>query len=223
MVPNQDDVEKWLQQADQRGARTVRTGAIFPTAASAFLDAGFHVVDTLTLLARRFTDRPLTASTAGTAGTDDVPARVAPRVRVGDPVRLRRLRPSMLIEAATIDRRAFSAPWANDTTALGDIMTATPQHRSRSVHINGRMVAFSISGRADHAGYVQRLAVDPSARRQGVASVLLDDALHWMRRRGVEQALVNTASNNRPALALYESVGFQQQPGSLLILEQRLR
>lgn len=208
MMPTSADIASWIAEANQRGARTVRTGAIFPNAAAPFLEAGFHVADTLTLLALHLRNRP-------TSGPR--------RVRLGGPVRLRRLRPSMLVEAAEIDRRAFSSPWSNDTSALADIMTATPYHRSRSVHLDGRMVAFSISGRADRSGYVQRLAVDPSARRRGFANVLLDDALHWMRRRDVEQAMVNTAFDNRPALALYESAGFDQRPDSLLILEQALR
>jgi ribosomal protein S18 acetylase RimI-like enzyme len=84
------------------------------------------------------------------------------------------------------------------------------------------MVAFSISGRADRTGYVQRLAVDPSARRQGLASLLLDDARRWMQRRNVERVMVNTAEDNRAALALYESFGFARQPGSLQILERTL-
>lgn len=209
MVPTTADIEKWIDEANQRGARTVRTGAIFPNAAAVFLDAGFHVADSLTLLALHVGDH--------------IPTNAPRRVRTGGPVRLRRLRPSMLAEAAEIDRRAFSAPWANDTAALADIMTATPYHRSRSVHVDGRMVAFSISGRADRSGYVQRLAVDPSARRRGFAHMLLDDALRWMHRRDVDQAMVNTAVDNRPALALYESVGFEHRPGSLLILEQALR
>jgi ribosomal protein S18 acetylase RimI-like enzyme len=35
--------------------------------------------------------------------------------------------------------------------------------------------------------------------------------------------MVNTAADNRPALALYESFGFERQPGALLILERALR
>jgi peptide alpha-N-acetyltransferase len=85
------------------------------------------------------------------------------------------------------------------------------------------MVAFSISGRADRSGYVQRLAVDPSARRRRFAQLLLDDALRWMHRRDVSRVMVNTAADNRPALALYESIGFERQPGALLILERALR
>lgn len=187
----------------------MRTGAIFPIASAPFLDAGFQVADTLTLLSLDI--------------DANAPSSSSRRARTNGPIRLRRLRPTMLAEAAEIDRRAFSAPWANDTSGLADIMTATPYHRSRSVHLDGRMVAFSICGRSGRLGYVQRLAVDPSARRRGFANMLLDDALHWMRRRDVKQAMVNTAFDNRAALALYESVGFDQQPDSLLILEQALR
>jgi len=209
MVPNPHDIAAWIAEADRSQALTVRTGALFPNATAAFLDAGFHVADTLTLLACRLAD---------IAAAED-----SRRVRAGGPARVRRLRPAMLADAAEIDRRAFSSPWANDTTALADIMSATPFHRSRSVYVDGRMVAFSISGRAGRSGYVQRLAVDPSARRQGFAQLLLDDAVQWMQRRGVDEAMVNTAATNRPALSLYESSGFEQQTGPLLILERSVR
>lgn len=203
MVPTAADIADWIADATERGARVVRTGALFPNATEAFLESGFEVADTLALLAR--------PATPGTA----------PRARGA--VRLRRLRPTMLAEAATIDRRSFSAPWANDAAALADIMSATPYHRSRSVHVDGRMVAFSISGRADRAGYIQRLAVDPSARRHGFAQLLLDDAVRWMSRRDVSEVMVNTAADNHPALALYESFGFAREPGALLILQRALR
>lgn len=209
MEPSVSEVGGWVDEAADQGAHIVRTGALFPNAAPAFLDAGFHQVDTLALLALDLHEP---------ARSTDVRRR-----STNAQVRLRRLRPAMLNECAEIDRRSFSTPWANDTGALADIMTATPYHRSRSVHLDGRMVGFSISGRADRTGYVQRLAVDPSARRRGLANVLLGDALRWMRRRDITRALVNTAVDNHPALALYESVGFERQPGSLVILERALR
>ncbi|HUS41294.1 MAG TPA: GNAT family N-acetyltransferase [Ilumatobacteraceae bacterium] len=203
MVPTTSDVGDWIADATELGARLVRTGALFPNATGAFLESGFQVADSLALLTRSATPRT------------NPPARGA--------VRLRRLRPTMLSEAAAIDRRSFASPWANDASALGDIMTATPYHRSRSIDVDGRMVAFSISGRADRSGYIQRLAVDPSARRHGFAHLLIDDAVRWMSRRGVSDVMVNTAANNHAALALYDSVGFERQPGTLLILERALR
>ena len=209
MEPSSADVTAWVKQTTEQGARAVRTGALFPNAAPAFVEHGFRVADTLTLLARDLRE-PITST--------------HPSRRRGDTVatRLRRLRPAMLDEAAAIDRRSFSTPWANDSTALADILRATPYHRSRAVWSDRRMVGFAISGRADRSGYVQRLAVDPSARRSGIAAVLVDDALQWMQRRNVSNAMVNTAAENLPALALYESFGFERQPVSLVILERAL-
>ncbi len=213
MVPTTTDIAEWVAEAVATGAAIVRTGALFPDSTAPFLESGFRVADTLTLLERALADREPVSPAPGRG-----PIRQAPGT-----VRLRRLRASMLREAAEIDRRSFSSPWANDASTLADIMTATPYHRSRSVHLDGRMVAFSISGRADRSGYVQRLAVDPGARRRRFARVLLDDALRWMQRRDVSRVMVNTAADNRPALALYESIGFERQPGALLILERVLR
>jgi ribosomal protein S18 acetylase RimI-like enzyme len=213
MVPTGADVDDWLQQSIAGGSARVRTGALFPDSTAPFLDAGFHVIDTLTLL----------AVDLDAAATPTQPTGSSPSPRSTGSVRLRRLRPAMLHEAAEIDRRSFSAKWANDRTALDDITAATPHHRSRSIHVARRMAAFSISGRANRVGYVQRLAVDPSARRQGYGRLLLDDALHWMRRREVTRVLVNTATDNHAALRLYRSAGFVEQPGELVILERGLR
>lgn len=208
MVPSSDDIAAWIDDAHRRGARAVRTGALFPVSTAAFLAAGFQPVDSLTLLEQRLD----TANTAAVRGSTSTAAAS----------RMRRLRPSMLHESAAIDGRSFARTWSNDAAALADIMSATPHHRSRSIHQDGRMVAFSISGRADRTGYIQRLAVDPSARRRGLARVLVIDALRWMQRRDVERAMVNTASDNAAALALYRSLGFEAREEPLLILEREL-
>ena len=208
MVPDRDHVDSWVADARAQGATALRTGALFPPSAPAFLAAGFEVIDTLSLLELDHRSSP--------------PAR--DRNTVGRPAaRLRRLRPSQLDDAAIVDRHAFSAPWANNAAALHDIVTATPRYRARCVRQDGQMVAFSISGRASTWGYLQRLAVDPSARRSGLARLLVADALDWMRRRNVERVLVNTATDNVAALTLYRSLGFIERPERLTILERSLQ
>lgn len=216
MVPTATDVAGWMAMAAARNARLLRTGALFPNSVEAFLEAGFEVADTLALLV----GTPAHLATAHLS----IPHRSGAHRSGDEPnARMRRLRPSMLSEAAAIDRRAFPAPWANDAIALGDILAATPHHRSRSVHVDGRMVAFCISGRADQYGYIQRLAVDPTMQRRGFALTLLDDAVRWMIRRDVQQVMLNTAVDNLPALALYESIGLHRQADPLLVLELSLR
>lgn len=201
MVPTHADVRRWIARGRSTGARAIRTGALFPPSTPAFLDAGFGVIDTLRLLE-----------------LDLMPDRAPLRRRSSSaPERLRR---RQLDEAAEIDRRSFAPPWSNDAAALGDIVDATPRTRARCIRLDGRMVAFAINGRAGETGYVQRLAVDPSGRRQGFASLLLDDAVGWMRRHHVARVLVNTAIGNEPATSLYQSSGFVERPERLHILER---
>lgn len=203
MVPGHDDVRAWLTTARERGLRGVRTGALFPSSTGAFLAAGFVEIDSLRLLRL------------------DLPAEPAGRSRRAMAARrgpTRRLSTSRLAEAATIDERAFGRPWCNDVASLDAIRAATPHHRSRMVVEDGAVAGFAICGRAGTRGYVQRLAVDPPARRRGVARDLVTDGLAWMRRHRVRTALVNTGTGNDAALALYESFDFEPQ-GELKVLE----
>ena len=95
MVPTTTDVARWVAEAAATGAAVVRTGALFPDSTAPFLESGFRVADTLTLLDRALPGRtPVTRS-----------PRSGPIPQAAGAVRLRRLRPSMLHEAAEIDRR----------------------------------------------------------------------------------------------------------------------
>jgi ribosomal-protein-alanine N-acetyltransferase len=201
MVPGADDVESWIAEARTQGARALRTGALFPPSTPAFVAHGFTPIDELSLL----------ELAVGNERLDD---------HAG--ARVRRLGASQIEAAAAVDGRAFAAPWANDGAALIDIIRATPRSRARYVQLEGRLVAFSISGQAATTGYVQRLAVDPAVRRRGLARLLLGDALDWMRRRNIERVLVNTATDNVAALDLYRSFGFEERAEHLTIFERTL-
>ncbi|HSL74267.1 MAG TPA: GNAT family N-acetyltransferase [Ilumatobacteraceae bacterium] len=211
MVPDHDDIRRWIADARSSGARAIRTGALFPPSTPAFVDAGFVAIDSLRLLELDLDTIERYRSTA-----------LAPASTVPEPAKFVRLRPSHLGDAAAVDRASFAAPWANDASALADILAATPHTRARGVRADGRLVAFIISGRAGDWGYVQRLAVDPSARRSGLATILLRDATAWMRRRRVRRVLVNTAVDNHPATELYRTFGFVERAERLTILERSL-
>jgi ribosomal protein S18 acetylase RimI-like enzyme len=204
MVPTADDVRRWIEMAEDRCARIIRTGALFPASMPAFEAAGFSPIDTLALLERDLHDPVPPAGATGTW-------------------RMRRTRTIHLDAAAAVDREAFGPTWSNDVHALADIRRATPRHRCRHVEADGGMVAFALSGRAGSWGYVQRLAVEPAAQRRGLARLLVTDALRWMHRGGARRAMVNTASSNDAALALYRSLGFEVRPEQLTIAELALR
>jgi [ribosomal protein S18]-alanine N-acetyltransferase len=220
MVPSRADVDGWIVQARTGGLSAIRTGALFPSSVGPFIDAGFETIDRLALLETRLETRPdrraHAESSVTTGSRDQLTDRHNARVRT------RPLRGRRLAEAATIDRRAFTAPWGNDRTALADILQATPASRARFVAVDRTLAAFAISGVANRVGYLQRLAVDPSTQRRGLGRALVADSLDWMHRRGATTAMVNTAFDNAAALSLYDTFGFQRRPDPLLILELRL-
>ena len=52
------------------------------------------------------------------------------------------------------------------------------------------------------------LAVRPDQRGAGLGAILISGALDYLRDAGVDQAALCTQALNRPALALYEKLGF---------------
>lgn len=198
-TPTTTDVAAAVDHARRKGARAVRTSAMFPDAARIVLAEGFSTIDRLALLTVELAG--LDATTAASTGS------------------LGRMRPWHLTPCSHIDRDSFGLLWGNTAASLRDIRNATPWHRSRVARRDGKLVGFAISGAAADTGYVQRLAVAPDHRRHGLARLLVIDALDWMRGRGTTRALVNTGVGNDAALALYDSIGFTRLDQELTIAE----
>jgi ribosomal protein S18 acetylase RimI-like enzyme len=195
-VPTPEHYRIWSTTLAEHGFTRLRTGALSPRQAGQAERAGLRCVQELALL-------DLTV----------------PFVLTASGHRTKRLRPHELTTIAAIDLAAFGANWALDTEMLADIRQATPSHRARTVRVDGDVVAFLVSGRAARTGYVQRLAVDPAAHRQGIATSLLVDSMRWMRRARVTRAFVNTHIENDAALALYKRHGFVELPERLRVYE----
>jgi len=62
---------------------------------------------------------------------------------------------------------------------------------------------------SDAVGELKRLYVDPAFRSQGLARALVSAAIAAARRIGYTALVLDTLSSMRPAIALYESFGFQ--------------
>lgn len=195
-IPTPEHWHRWMRTLADHGFVAVRTGALAPRQAGPAERAGLRLVQELSLLDAA------------------APFEITPTAH-----RTHRLRAGDLATAADIDRSAFGDTWALDATMLADIRQATPAHRARVVRVDGHPVGFLISGRAARVGYVQRLAVHPSAHRQGIATSLLIDGLRWMRRARVRRAFVNTHVENAAALELYRRHGFVELPERLRVYE----
>jgi ribosomal protein S18 acetylase RimI-like enzyme len=189
LQPQVDEVVELLARLQHAGFARVRTSALGPLERSTFTAAGLEVLEELHLLRR-----PL---------REPLPRPSLP---------LHRAR--RLDEAVAVDRAAFDAGWRLDREGLHDARVATPHHRVRVY--GSPAVGYAVHGRAGRNGFVQRLAVHPSAQRRGIATALLLDGLRWLRRRRAADALVNTQVGNRRALALYVGLGFE-------VLDERLQ
>jgi ribosomal protein S18 acetylase RimI-like enzyme len=209
--PDAASIRQCVAELHDHGYESVLTSALSPAEQRPFLTCGFTAHEHLHLL-RHPLDRSgpllpdLTHHHRGSSG-----ARPPTRTRRG-----RRRDGDAVLE---VDHLAFSSFWRFDRAGLDDARNATPVSRFRVAVEGGALVGYAVTGRAGPISYLQRLAVHPDAQRRGVATMLVGDALQWARRRGARSMLVNTQEQNRPAVALYERLGFALEPEGLDVLE----
>ena len=191
-------VQACVDHLVSEGYRRVVTAALEPREQAVFADRGFSLLRSLTLLRLDLGETPLR--------------------RPPDPGhRLRRVRSRRAAEVLDVDHAAFDEFWRFDATALQEAIQATPQRLLRAT--SGLPAqAYALTGLANERGYIQRLAVVPSAHGQGLGTALLVDALRWLRRRGARTAYVNTQDDNIRAMALYRRHGFRPVPGGLAMM-----
>ena len=60
------------------------------------------------------------------------------------------------------------------------------------------------------AGVLHDLVVDPAERGRGVARMLLEAAVAWLRERGAPRVVLSTAERNEPAQRLFARAGFRR-------------
>ena len=194
-LPSAVFVRRCLDQLAARGFRRVITSALSPAEQAGFLGAGFEVHERLHLLEHDLR-----------------------HVARADLSALRRAGPEDHPRVLAVDGRAFPAFWRIDESSLREALNATPNSRFRVAVADGLVVGYAVTGRAGRRGFLQRLAVEPDRQRLGLGRALCIDALRWLRRWRVEQAVVNTQMGNQAALALYESLGFRREAAGLSVL-----
>ncbi|HET9059399.1 MAG TPA: N-acetyltransferase [Acidimicrobiales bacterium] len=207
-APSEQFVRRCLDLLKRQGYERVITGALSPREQPGFLAAGFDVYEQLHLLVLD-RDRPLPPTAPGP--------------------KLRRVFSRRVSGALELDAIAFDTFWRLDRAGLEEALKATPKRRFRVVlgEVPGQgrrsVIGYAICGASGSRGFVQRLAVAPAARRQGIGRRLLLDGLHWLRAQGAGQIAVNTQHGNQAALCLYKNVGFREDPDGLTVLSARLR
>jgi ribosomal protein S18 acetylase RimI-like enzyme len=222
--PSARAIAHCLERLRQQGYERAITSALALEEQAGFVESGFGVHEHLHLLARRL-DTPDAGERS--AGGLARPSRGLRRrgTQTLDGTRtatqLRRARRNDRPAVLRIDGLAFDAFWRFDHDGLREALTATPVARFR-VACDRDVVGYAVTGRSHDRGYLQRLAVHPDRQHEGIGRSLVLDALTWLRRRGTASVLVNTQESNHAALALYQDLGFTQEPHGLDVLERDL-
>lgn len=204
-IPSAAFVHRCLEQLAQRGYGRVVTSALSRPEQEGFRQNGFEVVEELHLLAHDLRRIP---------GPNPTPAPAAVIKRATDAHRHAVL---------AVDDRAFPPFWQLGDVGLDDAVNATPHSRFRvAVLPDHRVAGYAVTGRSARRGFLQRLAVDPEHRQQGIGQALVLDGLRWLRRWRVDRAVVNTQLDNTAALSLYEHLGFRREPSGLCVLARDL-
>lgn len=200
--PSEAFIRRCLDRLADQGFSRVITSALGPFEVGPFLGAGFQVDVRLTVLSHDLQELPA--------------------ARLPDSTRIRRARPGDEQAVLEVDRLAFKDFWQLEHAGLQDALAATPHVRYRVAAEDGRVLGYAITGRAARRGFLQRLAVHPERRRQGLARGLVLDGLRWLHRWRADQVVVNTQLDNWEALALYERLGFRPDDSGLAVLSAGL-
>jgi ribosomal-protein-alanine N-acetyltransferase len=120
-------------------------------------------------------------------------------------IRLRRLAYSDLPAVLAIERRAFQTPWS---LAMFVLELSKPSGICLAAARDGSLVGYLVCSRYADVWHLMNIAVDPEARRQGIARTLLerlfgeagDDARYTLEVR----------TSNHGAIAMYERFGFRR-------------
>jgi len=118
---------------------------------------------------------------------------------------IRRLAYADLPQVIAIERRAFPTPWS---LAMFVLELSKPSGICLAAHRDGRLVAYLVCSRYDRVWHIMNIAVDPDARRRGIATALLGQLLERAGGDGAQFTL-EVRQSNGPAIDLYQRFGFR--------------
>lgn len=108
--------------------------------------------------------------------------------------------------AFQIEKRAHAFPWSEQTFSSNQ----GERYLNYQLTIDGRMVAFAITQVVVDEATLFNIAVDPDFQRQGVGKALLEHLIDELEKRGVLTLWLEVRASNVAAIALYESLGFNE-------------
>lgn len=116
------------------------------------------------------------------------------------------LEPTDLPAAFHIEKRAHAFPWSEKTFASnqGD------RYLNFQLRVDDVMAAFAITQVVLDEATLFNIAVDPDFQRRGLGRELLEYLIDELEKRGILTLWLEVRASNAAAIALYESLGFNE-------------
>lgn len=108
---------------------------------------------------------------------------------------------------AALHKAAFAAPWS---VSEFESLLADSSVVADGVGGSSTIAGFILSRRAADEAEILTIAIDPAARRRGLATALLGYHISQLARLGVAHLFLEVDQLNAAALALYRRYGFAQ-------------
>ncbi|HYA98866.1 MAG TPA: GNAT family N-acetyltransferase [Ktedonobacteraceae bacterium] len=105
-----------------------------------------------------------------------------------------------------IEDACFEDFWRYDTPSFEDIAATHPYFVV--AELDGKVVGYQFNALEDEYGYLVRIAVHPSASRQGIGVRLMSAAIEFFQQAHSLRIMLNSQDDNVRAHSLYEWFGF---------------
>ena len=116
------------------------------------------------------------------------------------------LTPSDLAAAYAIEKRSHAFPWSEKTFASNQ----GERYLNLRLEVDGQLAAFAITQVVLDEAKLFNIAVDPAHQRRGLGRALLEHLITQLEQRDVFTLWLEVRASNAPAIALYESLGFNE-------------
>ena len=120
---------------------------------------------------------------------------------------IREMKPEDVPAIAELEKQCFSAPWSENM-----IVSSLESRLScwLVAEIEGTIAGYVGSESVLDSADMMNIAVAPEFRRQGIGVALVNGLISRLQRKSVAFLLLEVRVSNKPAIAMYEKLGFLQ-------------